>query len=244
VAVAAGHVPDLRCRGEGVVPARGRNAQELARLRDVQLHDVRVRGERDAQPLTLGIERHVDAGSSLLRDQIAVPVVGSSSRHRTGDREPAARGAPRHRGVGQLDPRRRRRDGAVFVELREPRRLPVGDRKGRPVLPVRPDELAVDTLGRERLLQPSPAVTPQQRDRAHVGAEGLGGARDVETLAAGDLHEARRPVDVALHESFDLEQSIDRGIRGEADDHRPTIPACPGSFSSRATSPNNTSTRS
>ncbi len=243
VAVAAGHVPDLRRRRERIVPARGGNSQELTRLCDVQFHHIRMRRERDAQSLTLGVERHVHSGDALLRDQIAVPLVGSSARHRSGDREPAARGASRDRGMGQLDPRRLRRDGAVLVELREARRLPVGDREGRAVLPVRPDELAFDAFGRERLLQPPPAVASQQRDRAYVGTERLRRARHVQSLAARDLHEAGGPVDVALDESFDLEQSIDRRVRGEADDHRPTIPACPGSFSSRATSPSSTSTR-
>jgi hypothetical protein len=109
---------------------------------------------------------------------------------------------------------------------------------------VGPDELASDTFGRERLLQPTPAVASEERDRAHIAAESLGRARHVQALAASDLHEAGGPVDIALDESFDLEQPIDRRVRGETDDHRPTIAVCLRSSFSKATSPSSTSTRS
>ncbi len=92
---------------------------------------------------------------------------------------------------------------------------------------MRPHELTVHTLGGERFLQPPTRVSPEQRDRTHVGTERPRRPCDVQPLPARDLHEPGRPVDVALHQSFDLEEPIDGRVRGETDDHRPTIDGMP-----------------
>ena len=110
-------------------------------------------------------------------------------------------------------------DRPVLVELREIARPAVGDRQGRPVLPVGPDERARDPLGLQGLLEPSPRVTAQDRDDPHVATEPVRGARRVQPFPAGGLDEPERTVDPAGDQPFDLEQLVDRGVRGHAHDH-------------------------
>ena len=47
----------------------------------------------------------------------------------------------------------------------------------------------------------------------------LGRARHVQPLASGRLFEPDRAVDVAAHQSLDLEELVDRRVRDQADDH-------------------------
>ena len=238
------HVADLGGGREGVVPACRRHAEELPRLRDVHLHDVRLRGQGEAKPLPFGIQRDPDAAAACFLDQVPIALVGRAPRQGARDREPAP-AFPSHRGgVGELDPRGVRGDGTVLVELGESGGLTVGDRQRGPALPMGPDELALHAFGGEGFLQPPTRVSPEQRDHADVRTERPRRPCDVQPLAARDLHEAGRPVDVALDQSFDLEQPIDGRVRGETDDHRPTIDACPASFWSRATSRSSGSTPS
>ena len=74
-------------------------------------------------------------------------------------------------------------------------------------------------LGDQHVLEPLAGVTAQQRDRGRARAEGVRGPRRVEALAARDLDEPVRPMDVASHEALDLEQLVDRRVGREADDH-------------------------
>ena len=52
--------------GEGLIAARGGDAQQPSRLRGVHLHDVGVRFQRQAEPLVVGVEGDLDAGITRL----------------------------------------------------------------------------------------------------------------------------------------------------------------------------------
>ena len=59
----------------------------------------------------------------------------------------------------------------------------------------------------------------KQADRCRLATEDVRGARHVQPLPAGRCHQTPRPMDVPLDEAIDLEQLVDRRVRGETDDH-------------------------
>ena len=134
------------------------SARRAPRLRDVHLHDVRLRGQGEAKPLPR-IQRDPDAAAACFLDQVPIALVGRAPRQGARDREPAP-AFPSHRGgVGELDPRGVRGDGTVLVELGESGGLTVGDRQRGPALPMGPDELALHAFGGEGFLQPPTRVS-------------------------------------------------------------------------------------
>src|SRR5262249_46323187 len=147
----------------------------------------RTRLERGPEALTLTVDGDANARRAGLTYEVAVPLVGRSSREGPADRQPGH--SVEHGGDAgdELDPAGHRNDRTSLLELGPAPRLPIGHGEGRAGLAVRPDEHARDTLGRELLLEPLPGMTPHDRRRGDVGAEGTGGASDVEALAAGDL---------------------------------------------------------
>ena len=59
----------------------------------------------------------------------------------------------------------------------------------------------------------------EQADSGRLAAQRVRGARHVQTLASGRRDQSERAMDVTLDESIDLEQLVDRRVRGETDDH-------------------------
>ena len=92
MAVAAREVAELRARRASASSRRAVGTpSSSARLRLVHLDDVRMRLERQAEPLPLGVDRHPHAGRAGLGDQVAIALVGRAARQRPADREPPAR---------------------------------------------------------------------------------------------------------------------------------------------------------
>ncbi|GIU98046.1 MAG: hypothetical protein KatS3mg013_1849 [Actinomycetota bacterium] len=219
VTVPAGELAELHRGGDGLGGARRRDAQQLGSLDAVHLDDVGHRLDRQTQTLSLRVERRADAGGARLAEQIAVPRVRHAARQRAADREPGGVGQHGGHGLGQLDPRGRRNDRPVLVELREAPGGSIRHRQRRPVLTVTPHERPGHALGLELLTDPATGVATQDGRDPNVGPQGPGRPGHVQPLATGRLHEPERPVDLARDEALDLEELVDRRVRRQADEH-------------------------
>ncbi len=115
--------------------------------------------------------------------------------------------------VGYVDPR------ALLVELRQAPGLPVGNRQGGAGLHARPDEATVDRLGLERVLNPPPRVATEQARGGHISSQPARGAGHVQTLPPRAGDERIRPVDASDGDAVYLEELVNGGVAGYAQDH-------------------------
>src|SRR5207302_3556059 len=80
MSVTTRQVAQLPGGGERLLMPSGRNTQQLARFGRVHLHDVRLRFEREPEPVPLAIDGYQEACGPCFDDQVAVALVRDATR--------------------------------------------------------------------------------------------------------------------------------------------------------------------
>src|SRR5215211_415439 len=207
-------------------------ADESLRLGHVRRDELRLRLDREAERLAVGVDDHGEPTAEVA-DELRVEAVVDRARQRPGEHEHGRT----LRQVVELPPEHLELLGrhlrSPLVDLRVGVRDRVEDCERGPRLARDADEVVQDPLPGQVLEDLCPVRPPGQAGADNGHAETLERAGDVDPLAARAREPVARAVAVADAEVGDRQRPVHRGVERDRDNH-PKIPVSIPPASSRA----------